>query len=197
MRAKLEYFDYVVAWYAWVHPGPGGDQFRTSIGGKTRTYSGGSWVYPDIVNDTRHLVWKAKTGLRRIVPRLVPGFSGPEYQFVLKGTDQPQNSNLQKGNDQAATAAQALGNPPYHPGIIGDDPQLEDSFKRSNCIGGACTVFFADGTVMLVWIPTSYLKGKNQQRIDIQGVIAYQILQRRQVSTVSAGVISQEDYEAN
>ncbi len=55
-------------------------------------------------------------------------------------------------------------------------------------------VFYADGTIMLVMIPTYYMKGK--QRIGIKGVIAYQIIHYRRVLNVSAEVISQEDYEA-
>jgi len=59
-------------------------------------------------------------------------------------------------------------------------------------------VFYADGTIMLVWIPTYYMKGKgaNMQRIDIKGVIAYWIYQQRRLLGVSAQVISEEDYVA-
>jgi RHS repeat-associated protein len=190
------YLQYVVAWYAWTHQGQNGeppDIFRSALNGATKTppYATSGYVAPDIINDSKGIVWDAKHGKEynwfwTIITQTV------KVTLNFSGTGPPDQDYLRRGYNKVANAAEVTGK---SLGTLGNDKQLGYYFEHNaSCIAGVCTVFFADGTIMEVWIPTYYETGVRKARKDISGIIAYQIIRPPQ-GTINPEVISQQQYE--
>ncbi|SRR5216683_539188 len=108
-----------------------------------------------------------------------------------QGRDFPTPDTIAKGYYKLRQKADGSN---YSLGTLGADTQLGTYFNK-NCALGVCAVFFDDGTIMLVEVPT-VVHTQKSGTVNVQGILAYSIIKTQvDMSVTNPQVISQAEYD--
>lgn len=185
------YGEYVVAWYKGIHSNQPADTIKSSADGNS--FVAAAQASPDIRNDTKNVIWEAKTGNVTLVSTSVDFFPG--RTVTAWSTQFPGPKALLKGINQVNNLVR-VG---YQAGTTGNDIEVDNYFNgpgsEQRCLGGICNTFFLDGTVMQITLPSLYTSPKGRRTTPMSGVIGYHIMQVQISPNQQLTEISYERYQ--
>jgi hypothetical protein len=180
----LAFLPYILAWYCHLHPQ---QAVRTAtlqarvLAERPLASVSRHPLCCDIWNDSLHSVWNVYTGKPFEIVT-------PVYGLSRFGSDFPAADFL---TAEAGRLANQWRGTSFHLGAPENDPPL----KQEACWDQPCSIYFRDGSIMLVRIPTQITR-KSENTVPVKGMIEYSMRQTRMQHEMEDQVIEKEAYRA-